>query len=152
MSNNICIENKKAHYNYFIEDTIEAGIVLAGNEVKSIREGTASIKEAWIQIVNGEVIVKQMFINPYKTTNNFDLLGDKRDRKLLLHKTEINKLAAKIDQNGYTLIPLKVYFNAYGKCKMLIGICKGKHNYDKRESIKKRDIEREIRRSFKRMK
>ena len=100
MSNNICIENRKARYDYFIEDTIEAGISLKGNEVKSIFEGQASIKEAWIQIVNGEVFVKQMFINPYKTTNSFDLPGEKRDRKLLLHKAEINKLAAKVDQDG----------------------------------------------------
>ena len=148
--NNICIENRKARYDYFVEDTIEAGISLVGNEVKSIFKGQASIKEAWVQIIDKEVFVKQMFINPYKTTNSFDLPGEKRDRKLLLHKSEINKLATKINQDGYTLVPLKVYFNEHGKCKMLIGVCKGKHNYDKRETIKKRDAEREMRRSIKR--
>lgn len=150
MSNNICIENRKARYDYFIEDTIETGISLKGNEVKSIFEGQASIKEAWVQIVNGEVFIKQMFINPYKTTNSFDLPGEKRDRKLLLHKSELNKLAAKVDQDGYTLVPLKVYFSDNNKCKVLVGICRGKHNYDKRETIKKRDVEREMKRFVKR--
>lgn len=148
--NNICIENRKARYDYFIEDTIEAGISLVGNEVKSVREGTASIKEAWVQIIDNEVVIKQMFINPYKTTNAFDLPGDKRDRKLLMHKAEIKKLSAKVEQDGYTLVPLKVYFNNHGKCKVLVGVCKGKHNYDKRETIKKRDVERDIRRMVKR--
>ncbi len=150
MNNKVSIENRKAHYDYFIEDTIEAGISLIGNEVKSIREGSASIKEAWVAIDGNEAYIKQMFVNSFEKANRFDLCDEKRDRKLLLHKAEIKKLQIRIDRDGYTLVPLKVYFTDTGKCKVLVGVCRGKKNYDKRETIKKRDVEREIRRSVKR--
>ena len=150
MKNKVSIENRKAHYDYFIEDTIEAGISLVGNEVKSIREGSASIKEAWVAIDGNEAYIKQMFVNPFEKANRFDLCDEKRDRKLLLHKAEIKKLQIRIDRDGYTLVPLKVYFTDAGKCKILVGVCRGKKNCDKRETIKKRDVEREIRRSVKR--
>ena len=146
---NINIENKKARYDYFIEDTIEAGIELRGNEVKSISEGQASIKESWVDIINGQVYIKQMFINPWRTSNKFDI-SERRDRRLLLHKAEINKLSNKLKIDGYALVPLKVYFsNDSHKCKVLIGLCRGKKSYDKRDSIKKRDLERESGRKFK---
>lgn len=138
------IENRKARHEYFVEDTLECGIELRGNEVKSIRSGKASIKEAWIDIQNGQMIIKQMHITPWETANNFDV-DSKREIKLLAHKSEINKLFSRIKQDGYTLIPLKVYFNDKGKCKMLVGVCKGKKNYDKRASEKERDAAREMR-------
>lgn len=145
MMKTVTIENRKARYDYFVEDTLECGIELRGNEVKSIRTGKASIKEAWIDIQNLQLIVKQMHITPWETSNMFDV-DSKREIKLLAHKKEINKLFIKVKQDGYTLVPLKVYFNQKGKCKMLIGLCKGKKNYDKRESEKERDIKRDIKR------
>lgn len=139
------IENRKARYNYFIEDTLECGIELRGNEVKSIRAGKASIKEAWTDIINQQMFIKQMHITPWETTNRFDI-NDKRDVKLLAHKNEINRLHALVKQDGYTLVPLKIYFTDNGKCKVLIGVCKGKKNYDKRATQKERDASREMRR------
>lgn len=141
----VTIENRKAYHNYFVEETLECGIVLHGNEVKSIRDGMASIKEAWISIENSEMFLKKMHITAWSTTNKFDI-DENRDRKLLLHKAEIRKFAAKASEKGYTIIPLKIYFVG-GKCKVQIGLCKGKHLYDKRQSEKdkqaKRDIERQ---------
>lgn len=138
------IENRKARYEYFVEDTLECGIELLGNEVKSIRYGMASIKEAWISIENGEMHIKQMHITPWESANRFDV-DAKREIRLLAHKREISKLSSKVKLDGYTLVPLKVYFNDRNKCKVLVGLCKGKKNYDKRETEKARDISREIR-------
>jgi len=148
MNKSITIENRSARHEYFIEDTLECGIELRGNEVKSIREGKASIKEAWVAIENGELFIKQMHITQWKTANQYDI-DEKRDKKLLAHKNEINKLGIRVKQDGYTLIPLKIYFNNRGKCKVLIGVCKGKHLYDKRQSSKEKTAKREIERAIK---
>ena len=148
MNKSITIENRSARHEYFIEDTLECGIELRGNEVKSIREGKASIKEAWVAVENGELFIKQMHITQWKTANQYDI-DEKRDKKLLAHKNEINKLGIRVKQDGYTLIPLKIYFNNRGKCKVLIGVCKGKHLYDKRQSSKEKTAKREIERAIK---
>lgn len=148
MNKSITIENRSARHEYFIEDTLECGIELRGNEVKSIREGKASIKEAWVAVENGELFIKQMHITQWKTANQYDI-DEKRDKKLLAHKNEINKLGIRVKQDGYTLIPLKIYFNDRGKCKVLLGVCKGKHLYDKRQSSKEKTAKREIERAIK---
>ena len=139
--------NKKAYHDYFIEDTYEAGIELAGTEVKSMRMGKCSIKESFIQIDRGEVFVYGMHISPYEkgTIFNKDPL---RTRKLLLHQYEIRKIAGKIAEKGYTLVPLKVYFKG-SLVKVEIGIAKGKKLYDKRQDIAKKDQKREAEREFK---
>lgn len=143
MNKSITIENRSARHEYFIEDTLECGIELRGNEVKSIREGKASIKEAWVAVENGELFIKQMHITQWKTANQYDV-DEKRDKKLLAHKNEINKLGIRVKQDGYTLIPLKIYFNGRGKCKVLLGVCKGKHLYDKRQANKEKTTKREM--------
>lgn len=128
------IENRKARHEYFILDTLECGIALRGNEVKSIRAGRVSLKEAWVSVENGELILHQCHITPWETANSFDV-DAKRDIKLLAHSREINKLYNSVRLDGYTLIPLKMYF-VRGKCKVNIGVCKGKHLYDKRQAAK----------------
>ena len=148
LTSNIVIENRAARHNYFIEDTLECGIELWGHEVKSVRCGMASIKEAWIAVENGELIIKQMHITKWDTALDFGIQPT-RERKLLAHKREINKLNNLVQRDGYTLVPLKVYFSKGGKCKVLVGLCKGKHDYDKRESAKKADAQREIQRAMK---
>jgi len=148
MNKSITIENRSARHEYFIEDTLECGIELRGNEVKSIREGKASIKEAWVAVENGELFIKQMHITQWKTANQYDI-DEKRDKKLLAHKNEINKLGIRVKQDGYTLIPLKIYFNDRGKCKVLLGVCKGKHLYDKRQANKEKTAKREMDRVLK---
>lgn len=139
--------NKKAYHDYFIEDTYEAGIELAGTEVKSMRLGKCSIKESFIQIDRGEVFVWGMHISPYEKGNIFNK-DPLRTRKLLLHQYEIRKIAAKIAEKGYTLVPLKVYFKG-SLVKVEIGIAKGKKLYDKRQDIAKKDQKREAEREFK---
>lgn len=139
------IENRKAKYDYFIEDTVECGIVLRGNEVKSVRDGKASIKDAWVAIENGSLVLKKAHISAWETANSFDV-DEVRDRGLLAHKSEIADMGRKIAVQGYTLVPLKIYFSGRS-AKLLVGICKGKKNYDKRATEKARDVEREIRRS-----
>lgn len=141
------IENKKAYHDYFVEETLECGIELRGNEVKSIREGKASIKESWISIENGEMFIKKMNITAWGTANKFDV-DEKRERKLLLHKSEIREFSQKVQRDGYTIIPLKVCFSK-GKCKVQIGLCKGKHNYDKRQCEKEKQTKRDISRAMK---
>ena len=136
--------NRKAYYDYFIERTLECGIALRGNEVKSIRDGSASIKDAWCTIQNGNLVLRGMHISKWKTSNVFDIDED-RERQLLIHRSEIRKLQMDIKQNGLTIVPIKVYFKS-GKCKVEIAVCRGKHNYDKRESIKARDVSRDIQR------
>ena len=131
--------NKKAYHDYFIEDTYEAGIELAGTEVKSMRMGKCSIKESFVQIEHGEVFVYGMHISPYEKGNIFNK-DPLRTRKLLLHQYEIRKIAAKIAEKGFTLVPLKVYFKG-SLVKVEIGIAKGKKLYDKREDLKKKDSE-----------
>lgn len=145
---NLSIENKKAYHDYFVEDTLECGIVLKGNEIKSIRDGKASIKESWIGIQDNELFIKQMHITAWQTANKFDV-DETRNRKLLAHKSEINKLSKTLQMQGYTLIPLKLYIKDNQKCKVLVGVCKGKHNYDKRQSAKEKQIKKDIDRALK---
>lgn len=137
------ILNRKARFNYFIIDEIEAGIELKGTEIKSIRNGKASIEDTYARIKNREVFLTNMFIAKYEEGNRFNH-DERRERKLLLHKSEIIKLSKKLELDNYTLVPLKLYFKK-NHAKILLGLCKGKKLYDKRETIKKRDLERENR-------
>ncbi len=141
------ILNKKAKFDYFIDEEIEAGIVLKGTEIKSIRKGSANLKDSYAIIKNGEAYILNMYIAQYKEGNIFNH-EETRTRKLLLHKKEINKIKNKLDIEGYALFPIKLYIKN-NKAKLLLGIGKGKKLYDKRESIKKRDQEREIRKMVK---
>ncbi len=141
------ILNRKAKFDYFIEEEIECGIELVGTEIKSIRAGSCNIKDSYAVIKNGEVFLLNTFISPYKEGNIFNH-EERRSRKLLLHKNEIKKLNDKVVLQGYTLIPLKIYLKE-GKAKVLLGVCKGKKNYDKRETIKERDIKREKEKAMK---
>ena len=139
--------NKKAYHDYFVEEKIEAGLVLHGTEVKSLRMGKCSIKESFIRIENGEMFVYGMHISPYEKGNIFNK-DPLRVKKLLLHKAEINKLTGKIKEKGFTIVPLQVYFKE-GKAKMEIGLCRGKKLYDKRQDIAKKDQKREAEKEFK---
>ena len=139
--------NKKAYYDYFIEDTYEAGIALAGTEVKSLRLGHCSIKESFIGIDNGEMYIYHMNISPYEKVNIFNK-DPLRTIKLLLHKSEINKLMGQSKEKGYTIVPLKVYFKD-SLVKVEIGLARGKKLYDKRQDIAKKDQKREAEKEFK---
>ncbi len=139
--------NKKAYHDYFIEEKYEAGIVLHGTEVKSMRMGKCSIKESFIRIENGEIFAYGMHISPYEKGNIFNK-DPLRTKKLLLHKKEINKLMGKIAEKGYTLVPLQVYFKD-GRAKVEIGLAKGKKLYDKRQDIAKKDQRREAEKELK---
>lgn len=139
--------NKKAYHDYFIDETYECGIELVGTEVKSIRMGHCSIKEAYIRVINNEVWVMQMNISAYEKGNIFNK-DPLRVRKLLMHRAEINKLVGKIKEKGYTLVPLEVYFKD-GRVKVSIGLARGKKLYDKRDDIAKKDMKREAERDFK---
>ena len=141
------ILNRKAKFNYEILETYEAGIVLTGTEIKSLKNGNANIKDSYAVIKEEEAFLLNMHISHYEEGNIFNH-DETRTRKLLLHKKEILKLRDKIELNGYTIVPLKVYF-VKRKAKVLLGLAKGKKNYDKREDIKKRDVEREIRKELK---
>ncbi len=141
------IKNKKAYFDYEILEEIEAGIILTGTEIKSIRNGNANLKDSYAVVRNNEIYLLNMHISEYKEGNIFNH-EEKRTRKLLLHKKEILKLRDKINLNGYTLVPLKLYFKG-NKVKILLGLAKGKKIYDKRESIKERDINREIKKEWK---
>lgn len=136
------ILNRKATHNYFIEETIEAGIVLTGTEIKSIRAGNCNIKDCYGIIRNNEVFLLNMYVGQYKEGNIFNH-EETRRRKLLLHKKEIKKLVQAVELKGLTLVPLKLYFKN-NKLKVALGVCRGKKDYDKRESIKERDIKREV--------
>ena len=141
------ILNRRARFDYFIEDEIEAGIVLTGIEIKSIRLGKVNLKDSYAIIRNEEIYLLNTHISSYDKGNRFNH-EEERTRKLLMHKKEILKLNNKVTLEGYTLIPLKIYF-VRGRAKVLIGLCKGKKNYDKRETIKERDIKREMEKSYK---
>ncbi len=141
------ILNRKARHDYFIKEEYECGIVLKGTEIKSIREGNCNIQDSYGIIKKNELYILNMFIGEYKEGNIFNH-QETRTRKLLMHKKEILKLSNKITLEGYTLIPLKVYFKN-NKAKILLGLCKGKKDYDKRESIKERDIKRELEKKMK---
>ena len=141
------IVNRQASFNYFVEETYEAGIVLKGTEIKSIRNGKCNIKDSYAIIKNNEAYLLNTHISAYEEGNIFNH-EETRTRKLLLNKKETLKLNNKLNIEGYTLIPLKIYF-VKGRAKVLIGVCKGKKNYDKRESIKEKDLERELSKSTK---
>ncbi len=147
MAIKIVAQNKKAYHEYFVLETIEAGIELFGTEVKSIRGGKVNLKEAWCDITNGEIFIKQMHISPYEKGNIFNK-DPIRVRKLLMHKSEINKLIGKIKQDGLTIVPTKIYFkNSYVKVE--VGICKGKKLYDKRADIAEKSAKRSMDRAIK---
>ena len=139
--------NKKARFDYFIEETYETGIALCGTEVKSVRMGKCSVKEAFIRVEKGELFVYNMHITPYEKGNIFNK-DPLRTRRLLLHKAEIRKLGARIAEKGYTLVPLQVYFKG-SLVKVEIGLAKGKKLYDKRDDIARKDQQREAQRDFK---
>jgi len=143
----IIAENRKARHDYIIEDEVEAGMVLKGTEVKSLRGGRANLKDSYARIKNGEVFLHQMHIGeyPFAYFDNHDPL---RVRKLLLHRQEIRKLYAKVNEKGFSLVPLKMYFKN-GKVKILLAVARGKKGFDKRESIKRRDAKRELDRARK---
>ncbi len=139
--------NKKAYHEYFLEETYEAGISLVGTEVKSLRMGKCSIKESFIRIENGELVIYQMHISPYEKGNIFNR-DPLRPRKLLMHKEEIRKMESKIAQKGYTLVPVEVYFSG-SLVKVKVALARGKKLYDKRADIAKKDVKREAERDFK---
>ena len=143
----IVCENRKARHDYFIHETFEAGLALQGTEVKSLRAGRANLKDSYAFIKNGEIFVDHMHISPYEQGNifNHDPL---RARKLLMHKAEIVKLFSKTREKGYTIIPLKVYFK-HGRAKIEIALASGKHNYDKRDDLRKKAANRDIERALK---
>ena len=139
--------NKKAFHDYFVLESMEAGIELCGTEVKSLRKGGVNLKDSWCSIDDGELWIKGMHISPYEQGNIFNK-DPMRVRKLLMHKKEILKLRDKINIEGFTLVPIKLYFKG-SIAKILIGLARGKKNYDKRESIKKKDIERQVQKDLK---
>lgn len=141
--------NKKARHEYFIEDTYEAGIVLTGTEIKSIRTGKVSIKESYARIDNGELVLFGMNISPYEQGNRFNV-DPLRPRKLLLHKKEIRKLIGMITLQGLTIVPLNMYINENGLCKLQIAVARGKKNYDKREDLARKDANRKMEQAIKR--
>lgn len=139
-------ENRKARFDYFIEDSYECGVALEGTEVKSVKNGNISYPDGFAEVVNGEIFLKNFHISEYAFSSIFNHNPD-RPKKLLLHREEIKKISRKIEQKGYTLIPLDVYLKD-GRVKISLGVCKGKKQFDKRESIKNRDINRDIQREF----
>lgn len=153
MSERILAVNRKAKFEYYLEDFFEAGIVLTGGEVKSLREGKGSLSDAYAKVVKGEVWLYNLHINPYEAANlpkgSPKVQEPKRPRKLLLHKGEIQKLIGKTEQKGFTLIPVKLYFNQRNKVKVEIALGKGKKLYDKREAIAEKEVQRNLQRSAK---
>lgn len=143
----IVARNREAYHEYFVEEEFEAGIELFGTEVKSIRQGTLNLKDAWCGIKDGELLVNQMHISPYEKGNIFNK-DPRRPRRLLMHKREIMRLYGKVKQDGYSIIPLTVYFKG-SRVKLGIGLCKGKKLYDKRQSAAERDAKRQIDRAMK---
>lgn len=144
---NLIAQNKKAHHDYFIKDTFEAGIALTGTEIKSVRARRINLRDGYVQIINGSAFLENVHISEYKEGNRYNH-EPLRQRQLLLHKKEITRLAKEQAERGIAIIPLKVYLK-HGFAKVLIGIGQGKKKYDKRETIKKRDQERELRRQYK---
>ena len=143
----IAAQNRKAHHDYYVEEKYEAGIELAGTEVKSVRAGTLNLKDSYCSVKEGELFVHGMHISPYEKGNIFNK-DPVRPRRLLMHKREIRKLYALVKQDGYTLVPLSVYFKD-SRVKVEVGLCKGKKNYDKRDAAAQRDAKREMDRAMK---
>ena len=144
----VIAENRQVRHEYFIEDTYEAGICLEGSEVKSIRNGSVNLKDSFCFIRDMEVFVKNMHVAVYDKADAFSTKDSRRDRRLLLHKQEIAKIAGKINRQGYTLVPLKLYFKD-ALIKIEIALCKGKHTYDKKQAIAERDVKRSVDRDIK---
>ena len=142
------IKNKKAYFDYFIEDTYEAGIVLTGTEIKSVRKGSSNLKDTYARVKNNEIFLINMFIAPYENGNLFNH-EERRERKLLLHKKEIYKIRDKVQKEWYSLVPLKLYLKN-GKAKILLGVAKGKKTYDKRQALKEKDIKRDLQKTINR--
>ena len=147
MAVKVVCTNKKAYHDFTIESEIEAGLMLLGSEVKSLRAGKANLRDGFAKIKNNEVFIQRVHISPYSHAT-YDAPDPVRERKVLLKKREILKLVGKIQERGYSLIPLKMYFNERGKAKVVLGLAKGKKLYDKRESLKKKDTDREIDRAM----
>ena len=141
------IKNKKANFDYFVEESLECGIELKGTEIKSLRKGSADIKDCFAVVKNNEVFLLNMYIAKYDEGNRFNH-DERRTRRLLLHKKEIKKIKEKAEREGYSLVPLKIYL-LRGRAKVLLGVCRGKKNYDKRETIKERDLKREAQSFYK---
>ena len=139
-------QNRSARHDFFVEESVECGIALHGTEVKSMRQGKVNLKESYAQIRDNEVLVQSMHISPYEQGSIFNT-DPMRPKKLLLHKAEIRKLKAQVQQKGYTLIPLSVYLKD-GRMKLELGVCKGKKNYDKRDAMQERDTQREMQRAM----
>ena len=139
-------QNRKAYHDYFVEEKLECGVALFGTEVKSIRQGKVNLKESWAQVRKGEIWVEGMHISPYEQGNQFNR-DPLRGKKLLLHKAEISKLDAAVMRQGYTLIPLELYLKE-GRVKLALGLCRGKQLHDKRDSLARRDSDREIQRAL----
>lgn len=148
MGTDIVCQNRKAYHDYFIEETFEAGIILTGTEVKSLRAGKANLKDSYARVKDSEVFLVNTHISPYTRADTFKQVDPERTRKLLLHKKEIIRLIGKTREKGYTLVPTKIYFKG-GKAKVEIGLAKGKAFYDKRETIKKKDVQREMQKTLK---
>ena len=146
-NSNSLAENRKARHDYFIQETMECGIVLVGTEVKSIRNGRANLKDCYAEVRNGEIYIRGMHVSPYEQGNIFNE-DPLRDRKLLLHKEEIGRLAGLVSREGLTLIPLSLYLKN-GRVKVALGVCKGKKNYDKRDSLLEKAHNREMERELK---
>ena len=143
----VIAQNKKARFDYFVEETYECGIVLVGTEVKSVKAGNVSFADSFAEIINGELWMRNFHISEYAYSSVFNHNPD-RQKKLLVHKEELKRIRRKVEEKGYTLIPLD-FFLKHGIVKITLGICKGKKQYDKRETIKERDINRELSRDFK---
>ena len=143
----VMARNREAYHEYFVEEEMETGIELKGTEVKSIRQGTLNLKDAWCGIKDGELLLNQMHISPYDHGNRFNP-DPRRVRKLLMHRREIMRLLGKVKQDGYSLIPLSIYFKG-SKVKVNVGLCKGKKLYDKRQSAAEKDAKRQIERAMK---
>lgn len=139
--------NKKAFFNYFVSDLVEAGIVLEGCEVKSVRAGGASLTDSFVVVKNGEMFLKNAYIKPYEKTTSFKP-DERRTRKLLLNKSEIQKFERMVKEKGFSIVATKIYFNQTGKVKVGIGLAKGKKLYDKRQTLKEKSIKRDVERAF----
>jgi SsrA-binding protein len=147
-SNDVTIENRRARFEYEIVEKFEAGIELCGAEVKSLREGGGALTDVYAQAVGGQLFLRGMHIKPYEQANEQNQ-NPTRERRLLLHRKEIDRLVGQVYTKGLTLIPLRVYFNERGWAKVQLGLCRGKKDHDKRETIKQRDLDREMRREYK---
>ena len=141
-------ENREAYFEYFVEDKFEAGISLDGGEIKSIRAGNVSLKDAYCSVFRGEMWMKGMHIAVYDKVGKLNVKDSRRDRRLLLHKSEINRLLGKMQEKGYTVVPLRLYYKQ-ALVKVELGLCKGKHTYDKKQSLKEKDLDRSAQRDLK---